>query len=170
MSRSVPLVGWSTLLCSVVLMLLGISDLTTDPMAQFNVLFNMFPQTKVGTDVLAEMFRYNRIWSLYSILYFACVFGGSIQFIRWRAIGRTILEIACWVGLVNGCIDSFISYLLWQRLHAALSSVMGLMGMGLGNLYPLGIGTVIFGFLLWMIPAIGFLVYLRQPALKTLMK
>jgi hypothetical protein len=139
-------------------------------MEQFNMVFKMFPQAKSGTDAIAEMFQYSRIWSVYSILYFVYVFIGSIQFIRFKAIGRMILEIACWVGLMNACIDSFISYMLLKQMQAMLSTVTGIMGMGLGNLNPLGMATIILGFFLWIIPMIGMIVYLRKPGLKVLMK
>jgi len=55
-------------------------------------------------------------------------------------------------------------------MKAMLSTVTGLMGMGLENLNPLGMATIIFGFFLWIIPTIGMIVYLRKPALKALMK
>jgi hypothetical protein len=170
MSRSVRIIGWSTALFSVVIILSDVTNLLTNPMEQVNMVFEMFPQAKGGTDAITEMFQYSRIWSVYSILYFLYVFVGSIQFIRFKAIGRTILEIACWVGIMNACIDSLISYMLWKQMKAMLSTVTGLMGMGLENLNPLGMATIIFGFFLWIIPTIGMIVYLRKPALKALMK
>jgi hypothetical protein len=139
-------------------------------MEQLTMVFKMFPQAKSGTDAIAEMFQYSRIWSVYLILYFLYVFVGSIQFIRFKAIGRMILEIACWVGLMNACIDTCISYMLWKQMQAMLSTVTGIMGMELGNLNPWGMATIIFGFFLWIISTIGMIVYLRKPALKALMK
>ena len=170
MTRYVRIIGWSTALFSVVIILSDVTNLLTNPMEQVNMVFEMFPQAKGGTDAITEMFQYSRIWSVYSILYFLYVFVGSIQFIRFKAIGRTILEIACWVGIMNACIDSLISYMLWKQMKAMLSTVTGLMGMGLENLNPLGMATIIFGFFLWIIPTIGMIVYLRKPALKALMK
>jgi hypothetical protein len=170
MPRSVRLVGWSTAIFSVVLILSEVFKGTTDPTEQFTLIFKMFPQTKGGTDILREMFHYNRIWSLYSIFYFLCVFIGSIQFIKFRAIGRMILEIACWAGILNACVDSCISYILLKQLQTSFSSVMGMMGMDLGILNPLGTATIILGFLFWIILTTGMLVYLRKPALKALMK
>ena len=170
MPRSVRIIGWSTAFFSIVIILSEFSNLLTNPMDQLNVVFNMFPQAKIGMDTLTDIFQYSRIWSVYTILYFLSVFVGSIQFIRFQAIGRMILEIACWVGIMNACIDSLISYMLWKQMKAMLSTVTGLMGMGLENLNPLGMATIIFGFFLWIIPTIGMIVYLRKPALKALMK
>jgi hypothetical protein len=170
MLRSVRIIGWSTALFSIVIILSDISNLMTNPMEQFDMVFKMFPQAKSGTDAITEMFQYSRIWSVYTILYFLYVFVGSIQFIRFKAIGRTILEIACWVGIMNACIDSCISFILWKQMQAMLSTVTGIMGMGLGNLNPLGMATIILGFFLWIIPTIGMIVYLRKPTLKALMK
>jgi hypothetical protein len=130
----------------------------------------MLPQAKSGMDSVTDIFQYNRIWSVYTILYFWFVFFGSIQFIRFQVVGRMILEIACWVGMLNACIDSFWSYILWKNMQTALSAVTGTMGMGLGNLNPLGMATIVLGFFLWIIPTIGMIIYLRKPGLKALMK
>ena len=146
MLRSVRIIGWSTALFSIVIILSEFFNLLSDPMEQFNMVFKMFPQAKGGTDAIAEMFQYSRIWSIYTILYFLFVFFGSIQFIRFQAIGRMILEIACWVGIMNACIDTFISYMLWKQMQTTLSTATGTIGMGLGNLNPLGTATIILGF------------------------
>jgi hypothetical protein len=169
MSRSIRIIGWSTALFSIIIILSEISNLLTDPMEQFNMVFNMFPQAKSGMDAMTDIFQYSRIWSVYTILYFWFVFFGSIQFIRFQEVGRMVLEIACWIGMLNACIDSFLSYILWKNMQTALSAVTGTMGMGLGNLNPLGITTIILGFFLWIIPTIGMIVYLRKPGLKALM-
>jgi hypothetical protein len=139
-------------------------------MEQLNMIFAMFPQAKSGMESVTEIMQYSRIWSFYTILYFCFVFLGSIEFVRYQIVGRIILEIACWVGMVNACIDSFLSYILWKNMQTALSSVTGMMEMGLGNLNPLGMTTIILGFLLWIIPTIGMIVYLRKPGLKALMR
>ena len=170
MSRSIRIIGWSTALFSIVIILSEFSNLLTDPMEQLNMVFNMFPQAKSGMESVIETMQYSRIWSVYTILYFCFVFFGSIKFIRFQVVGRMILEVACWVGMVNACIDSFLSYMLWKNMQTALSSVTGIMGMGLGNLNPLGMATIILGFFLWIIPTIGMIVYLRKPGLKALMK
>jgi hypothetical protein len=170
MSRSIRIVGWSTALFSIVIILSEFSNLTTNPMDQLSMVFQMFPQAKSSMDTMTDIFQYNRVWSVYTILYFWFVFFGSIQFIRFQSIGRKILEIACWIGMVNACIDSFLSFMLWKQMQTALSNVTGTMGMSLANLNPLGMVTIILSFFLWISPTIGMIVYLRKPALKALMK
>jgi hypothetical protein len=139
-------------------------------MEQLNALFSTFPQARNGMESFTELFQYNLMWSIYTILYFFVVLVGAIQFVRLRAIGRTILEIACWVGIVNACVDSLLSYIFWKNIQTALSSVMGTMGMSLGYINPLGMITIIIGFFLWIIPSIGMILYLRSPKIKALMK
>jgi hypothetical protein len=170
MTRSVRIIGWSTALFSIVIILSDIVSVMTDPMDQLNMVFNMFPQAKSGTDGIRQLFQYSRMWSIYSILYFTYVFIGSVQFIRFKAIGRLMLETACWIGLMNACVDTCISYLLMKRMQEALSAVTGIMGMGARNFNPFGLVAIVLGFILWIVPTIGMIVYLRRPALKILMK
>jgi len=170
MLRSIRILGWSTAIFSVIIILSDISNLLTNPMDQLNMAFQMFPQAKSSMDSMTDLFQYSRIWSVYTILYFLFVFAGSIQFIRFQASGRKMLEIACWIGLVNACIDSLLSYFLWKQMQSALSSVTGTMGIGLESLNPFGMATIILGFFLWILPTIGMIVYLRKPAIKALMK
>jgi hypothetical protein len=104
------------------------------------------------------------------IFFFCGVLVGAAQFVRYHESGRKILEITCWVGLVNACMDSFLSYILWKNTQDAFSAVMKSMGARLGNLSLIGIVTLILGFFLWIIPSIGMIVYLRSHKLKALMK
>lgn len=170
MPRSISVIGWSTILFSTIIILTELFSLLSNPMEQFNVLFNAFPQARNGMESVTELFQYNRLWSIYTILYFFVVLTGAIQFVRFHAIGRTILEIACWVGMVNACIDTLLSYLFWKNMQTALMSVMGTMGMSLGSINPLGMITIILGFFLWIIPSIGMILYLRSPKIKANMK
>ena len=170
MSRSISVIGWSIILFSIIIILTEFFSVLSNPMEQLNVLFRTFPQARTGMESVTELFQYNRIWSIYTILYFLVVLAGAIQFVRIRAIGRMILEIACLVGMVNACVDSLLSYILWENMQAALSSVMGTMGMSLGYINPLGMITIILGFFLWIIPSIGMILYLRSPKIKANMK
>jgi hypothetical protein len=170
MPRSVSVIGWSTILFSIIIILTELFGLLSNPMEQLNILFSAFPQARNGMESMTPLFQYNRIWSFYTILYFFNVLAGAIQFVRYQEIGRKILEIACWVGMVNACVDSLISYILWKNMQAALSSVMGNMGMSLGYINPLGIITIIMGFFFWFIPSIGMIVYLRSPKTRANMK
>jgi len=170
MSRSISVIGWSIILFSIIIILTEFFSVLSNPMEQLNVLFRTFPQARTGMESVTELFQYNRIWSIYTILYFLVVLAGAIQFVRIRAIGRMILEIACWVGMVNACVDSLLSYIFWKNMQSALSSFVGTMGMSLGYINPLGIITIILGFFLWIIPSIGMILYLRNPKIKAIMK
>ena len=163
MPRSISIIGWSTILFSIIIILTEFFSLLSNPMGQLNVLFSMFPQAQNGMKSVTDLFQFNRVWSVYTIFYFSVVLAGAIQFVRLQAIGRTILEIACWVGIANACVDSLLSYILWKNMQAALSTVMGTMGMSLGYINPLGMTTIIIGFFLWIIPSIGMILYLRSP-------
>ncbi len=170
MPRSISVVGWSTVLFSIIIILTEFFGLLSNPMEQLNVLFSAFPQARNGMESVNELLQYNRIWSIYTILYFFVVLAGAIQFVRVRAIGRTILESACWVGIVNAFVDSLLSYILWKNMQEALSKVTGTMGMSLEYINPLGIITIILGFFLWVVPSIGMILYFRSPKIKTIMK
>jgi hypothetical protein len=170
MPRSISIIGWSTILFSIIIILSEFFNLLSNPMEQLNGIFSTFPQAQNSIESVTELFQYNHIWSIYTILYFLVVLAGAIQFVRIQAIGRTILEIACWIGMVNACVDSLLSYILWENMQAALSSVMGTMGMSLGYINPLGMITIILGFFLWIIPSIGMILYLRSPKIKANMK
>jgi len=170
MPRSISVVGWSTILFSIIMILIEFFSLISNPMEQLNALFSTLPLTQNGMEPFTELFQFNLIWSIYTIFYFLVVLAGAIQFVHCREIGRKILEIACWTGLVNACLDSLLSYILWKNIQAALSSVMGNMGMSLEYINPLGMITIILGFFLWIIPSIGMILYLRSPRIKTNMK
>ena len=170
MSRSVRFIGWSTAFFSIIMILSEISHVLSDPLDQIKMILQIIPHGKSGMDAIAELNQYSRMWSVYTIVYFWFVFFGSIQFIRFQAVGRRMLEIACWAGIVNACIDSILSFMLWKQMQTALSNIPGTMGMGLGNINPIGMSTIILGFVMWIIPTIGMVLYLRKPALKTLMQ
>jgi hypothetical protein len=170
MSQSVRLVGWASALVSMIMILWEISNIASNPMDQILMIEKMFPQTTGGTNDFVEMFQYDRLWSIYSLVYFLLVLTGSIEFLRFKVIGRVILEIACWVGMLNACIDTLRSYYLWKQMQAVLSSVSALLGSSAGAFFPLGTATIVLGFLLWTVPTGGMLVYLRKPALRALMK
>jgi hypothetical protein len=170
MTRSISVIGWSTILFSIIIIFSEFFSLLSNPLEQLNPIFNMLPQARISMESMTDLFQYDRIWSIYTILYFLAVLGGAIQFVRFQAIGRAILEIACWVGMINACIDSLLSYILWKNMQAALSTVMGTMGISLGQINPWGIITIIIGFFLWIIPSIGMILYLRNPKIRALMK
>jgi hypothetical protein len=170
MPRSISFIGWSTILFSIIIISIEFFGLFSNPMQQLNAILVTFPQARTGMESMTDLFQYNLLWSIYTIIYFVVVLGGAIQFIRFHAIGRTILEIACWVGMANACIDSLLSYILWKKMQTALSAVTGMMGLNMGQINPFGIITLAVGFFLWIIPSIAMILYLRNPKIKTAMK
>lgn len=172
MERSVRIVGWSTIVLSVIVILTEVIGLVLgESMSQIEPLLAMLPQARTGSfQSLLDMFQYTRAWSLYTIAYFVVVLVGAIQFVRFHAVGRMILEIAGWMGLFNACADTLLSYMIWKNMQAMMSAVVGLMGMRGGDLNPLGTATIIAGFFFWIVPAIGMIVYLRKPKLRELMR
>jgi len=167
MPRSISVIGWSTILFSIIIILTEFFSLLSNPMEQLNAVFITFPQARNGMESLTDLFQYNLLWSIYTILYFFVVLVGAILFVRFHVIGRTILEIACWVGIVNACVDSLLSYILLKKMQATLSSAMG---MSSGYINPLGTITIILSFLLWIIPSIGMILYLQNTKIKAAMK
>jgi hypothetical protein len=170
MTRSISIIGWSIILISAIMILAEFFSLFSNPLEQLNTLFRMIPQARSGTESITVLFLFNRFWSVYTILYFLVVLAGAIQFVRFRRMGRTILEIACWIGILNACADSFMSYLFWTNMQAALVSAMGTMGMNSKYLNPIGIITIISGFFLWIIPSFGMVLYLRNLKVKAAMR
>jgi hypothetical protein len=170
MPRSISIIGWSTILFSIIIILTEFFGLFSNPMQQLNAILVTFPQARTGLESVTDLFQYNILWSIYTIIYFVVVLSGAIQFVRFHAIGRTILEIACWIGIVNACVDSLLSYILWKKMQAVLSAVTGTMGISMGQINPFGILTLVIGFFLWIIPSIGMILYLRNPKIKAAMK
>jgi hypothetical protein len=169
MTRSISVIGWSTVLLSIIIIFSEFISLFSSPLEQLSTLFSLVPQARKSMESMTALFLLNRCWSVYTMLYFFVVLAGAIQFIRFRRIGRTILEIACWVGVVNACADSLLSYLFWKNMQAVLSSPMGTTGMNLRYLNPLGIITMALGFFLWIAPSFGMILYLRNPKIKSAM-
>jgi len=170
MPRSISVIGWSAVLISITMIFTEFISLLSNPIEQLNVLIGTFPQVRNSMESMTQMIQYNRIWSIYTILYFTFIFVGAIQFIRCHSIGRTILEVACWFGMMNACINCFLSYIIWNNMQSTLSPVMQTIGMSLGYINPLGMITIILGFFLWIIPSIGMILYLRSPKIKAIMK
>ena len=171
MRRSVYFCGLSTIIVSVILIFSQLVNLAiTNSMGQITGSLGGYPGLKSGIlDSMADMFEYNRIWSFYSIVYFVGTLIGGIQFVRFRESGRRILEIACWVGMLNACVDTTASYMFWKEMETAMSVVVGGMGGALSQMNPLGLGAIIVGFFIWVIPSIGIIMYLRRPMLRALM-
>ncbi len=172
MDRSVRIVGWSTILVSLIVIGLELITLmVTRTDEQVAELLRMFPQLQAGMPgSMSCLSVYNRVWPLYSILYFTFALAGGILFVQFRALGRKILEILFWVGLVNAAVDSIAGYVFWHDTQALLSGLTGGAGLPLAQLNTLGLGAIIVGFFLWVIPSAGMIAYLRRPSVIALMK
>jgi hypothetical protein len=172
MAKSVTLVGWSLITLAIVVILTEFAGLSSlDTARQLDALLNAFPeaQTQSMRPVL-EQVQYSRIWSYYTILNFAVVLVGAVQFIRFRAIGRTILEVAAWVAILNSIIDSVLSYISWRNMENLRSAIAGSIGMRMSELNPLGVGAIAVGLVIGLSISVAMILYLRRPALKALMK
>ncbi len=171
MKQSVYVFGWATIIVSAILVVSQILNLVvTGSIDQVTGLLGGYSGLQSsGLGPVMDMFAYNRIWSIYSIVYFMFTMVGGIQFVRFRESGRKILEIACWIGFVNACVDTTASYIFWKRMETAMNAMAGGVGLTLAHISTYGMGAIVVGFLIWVIPSIGIVVYLRRPSLRSLM-
>ncbi|MBI3787297.1 MAG: hypothetical protein HY276_03480 [Ignavibacteriales bacterium] len=166
---SIPIIGWTTLIASALLILLNILSLFT---------YNVMEQMGLDLPALSqyipdsvkrilELYRYQRIWTIYNIFYLAFVAVAAVQFLRLRTWGRLMLEIACWFGLFNACVDTAISYYIWKNMESLTSALLrGIGGSQYSSLNSIGYYSIVFGFFLWIIPCIGMIIYLRRPRIR----
>lgn len=168
---SIPIIGWSTILASALMILVNTGSLvTTSALDALNVNFNSPVFAQFVPDSLKSMldlYTYSRWWTWYGILYFAFVLVAGVQFVRLRTWGRQALEASCWIGLMNALVDTFLSYEIWSGMQETFNVVLRSMG-GVHSSYlnPLGFFTIMLGFLLWVIPSIGLIIYLRRPVIR----
>jgi glucan phosphoethanolaminetransferase (alkaline phosphatase superfamily) len=168
MERKVQIFGWATIVASFLMLLTSLSSILWNPISgQVAQVTSMFPQLQKQMNVLEDVLTYNRIWSIYSVAYFAFILSSAILFIRHRFIGCLFLEIACWVGILNAFIDTGITFYQTTQMKKALS---GLLGTSLQLVGPLTTITLIIGFLLWVIPSILIILFLRKQELRQMMK
>jgi len=166
---SVLIIGWASVLASGLMVLVNLVSLVS---------YNMFDTMNLNVPGLSQyvpesmkkvmvLYGYSRIWTAYGIVYFLFVCVAGVQFLRLRAWGRTALEIACWVGLLNAVVDTMLSYMIWQNMQETLSLLMrGIGGGRYSYLHPLGFITIIAGFILWVVPCGGMIVFLRRPKVR----
>jgi len=166
---SIPVIGWSTIMASVIMIAVNaMSLLSFNALDSFNLdssLLNQYvPQ---GMKKVMDLYSYSRIWTLYGILFFGFALVAGIQFVRLRAWGRKALELVCWVGIFNAFADTILSFLIWKNMQDTLSMVMRSSG---GSQYsfinPLGFFMIVLGFVLWLVPSVGMVFYLRRPAIR----
>ncbi len=166
---SVAVIGWASVLASGIMTLVNIGSLVSYGLYEtidlnLPMVSQYVPQ---GLNNVLEMYRYSRLWTVYGIFYFLFVLVAGIQFLRLRAWGRTALEIACWIGLFNAVVDTWLSYAIWQNMQEVWTAVMrGLGGGRYPYLNPLGFITIIAGFFMWVIPCAGMIFFLRTKRIK----
>ena len=168
---SIRVIGWSTIFASGIMIIVNIFGLFTyanfDSMKldlEGGLLSQIVPQSMKR---VMDLYSYNRWWTWYGIFYFLFVLFAAFQFAKLRAWGRSALEAACWIGLLNAVIDCTLSYLIWKNTQEALA--MALRGVGggqYGYLNPLGLAAIVVGLFLWIIPSAGMILYLRSTKIR----
>jgi hypothetical protein len=166
-NRSIPVVGWSIIVLSGIVILMELAGLFQSTMMdRMESLLGSFPQSHAILDSMNTLFFFSRIWSVYTIIYFVFAIIGSIWFNNYLEKGRKMLEIVCWIGFFNACADMLLNYYTLSMMrNAALKAF----GPGTGSIFILEIITLAAGFLLWTIPTVGMLLYLRSSSLKSSM-
>jgi hypothetical protein len=168
---SIPIIGWSTILASALMLLVNISSLiTTSALGALDLNFNspVFSQyVPQSLKSMLDLYTYSRWWTWYGVLYFGFVLVAGVQFVRLRGWGRSALEVACWIGIANALVDTYLSYEIWSGMQDAFNIVLRSMG-GAHSSYlnPLGFFMIVLGFLLWVVPSIALVMYLRRPIIR----
>ncbi len=172
---SITIIGWSTVIASVLMIAVNLmSLLTSSVLDSFDLTGSMplvsqyVPQSM--TRVL-DLYRYSRWWTAYDILFFVFVLAAGVQFLRLRSWGRKAMEVACWIGLANGVVDALLSYLIWSNMQETLSMAMRSLGGGqYSYVNPLGFVTIVVGFFMWIIPCVGMIFYLRKESIRAIVR
>jgi hypothetical protein len=166
---SIPVIGWSTIMASIIMVAVDAMSLLSSTMLDsFNLDASMLGQyVPQGMKKVMDLYSYSRIWTWYGIVFFGFALVAGIQFVRLKAWGRKALEIVCWVGIFNAVIDTALSFLIWKNMQDTLSMVMrGAGGSQYSFINPLGFFTIVLGFVLWIVPSVGMVIYLRRPAIR----
>lgn len=172
LAKTIRTIGWSAIAISIIVVISeSINLLLYNPARQLDFILQMLPnQRRAELSTSVNIFRYSQIWSVYTILYFLFVLLGAVQFIRFRASGRTLLEYAASIGILNACLESSLNFAIWKNLQSILSSVVGYLGVPAQNFRPFGILSIIGSFALWIVPSVSLIVYLRKPAVRTFLE
>ena len=166
---SIPVIGWSTIMASVIMIAVdAMSLLSFNSLDSFNLDASMLSQyVPQGMKKVMDLYSYSRFWTWYGIVFFGFALVAGIQFVRLRAWGRKALEIVCWVGIFNAFVDTTLSFLIWKNMQDTLSMVMrGTGGSQYSFINPLGFFMIVLGFFLWIIPSVGMVIYLRRPVIR----
>jgi len=168
---SITIIGWTTVIASAIMIVVNAMSLlsysmldTLDLNMNMPLVSQYVPQSMKK---VIDLYRYSRWWTGYGIVFFGFVLVAGVQFLRLRAWGRQALEIACWIGLLNAVVDSALSYLIWKNMQDTLSiALRGLGGGQYSYINPLGLFTIVVGFILWIVPSAGMIFYLRRPSIR----
>jgi hypothetical protein len=168
---SITIIGWSTVLASAIMIVVNVVSVLSYSMlgsGDLNLSTPLLSQyIPESMRRVLDLYRYSHWWTWYGIFFFCFVLIAAVQFLRLKAWGRTAFEVACWIGLFNGVVDTALSYWIWKDVQESLSLVLrGLGGGQYSSINPLGLFAIVVGFLLWIIPSIGIIVYLRKPAIR----
>ena len=165
---AVLIVGWTGAFTSILMIVMNIFSLVSSSAMEEMLLSPNLLGTHVPPSLHAvlEVYQYSRYWLLYGIVFFSFVLIAALQFLRLKAWGRRTLEALCWIGLLNAFADSAFSYYSWIVTRDAMGDVMGRHGSGLSGMDQLGILAIALGFILWVIPCLGLLVFLRRSSVR----
>jgi hypothetical protein len=166
---SIPVVGWSTVIGSAIMIAVDlVSILSYNSLDSLNMDASLVSQyVPDGAKKVMSLYSYGRIWNIYSIFFFGAALLAGFQFARLKAWGRKALGIVCWVGVFNAFVETMLSFVIWKNMQDTLSMVMrGAGGSHYSFINPLGFITIVVGFLLWIIPSVAMIFYLRRPAVR----
>ena len=169
--RSITIIGWSTVLASSIMIVVNVVSLIS--YSVFNsaglnlntpLLSRYIPESMKK---VLDLYEYSHWWTWYGVFFFVFVLIAATQFLRLKAWGRTALEVACWIGLFNGFVDTALSYWIWKNVQESISmALQGIGGSQYSSMNSLGLSAIVVGFFLWIIPSIAVIAYLRKPAIR----
>lgn len=169
--RSILLIGWSTAFAAIAMMVMNIASLTSSAALEELIPSSLFlnGQAPPSLQAVLDVYELGRYWMMFTTLFFVFVLVAALQFLRLRSWGRQALEAACWIGIMGGVVDAVFSYSSWNAMRIAMSDLMGQYGGGLAGAQQLGVVSILLGFLLWGIPCVALMVFVRSAAAKQAM-
>ena len=164
--RAILVVGWTTAFASIFMIVMNIFSLVSsaamgEMMPDPNLLGGRMPPS---LHAVMQVYQYTQYWLVYGIVYFSFVLVAALQFLRLKAWGRKTFEAACWIGIFNAFADTAFSYYSWHAMKIAMGDLIGQYGGGLSGLHQLGLAAILFGFVLWIVPCVGLIIFVRRPS------
>jgi hypothetical protein len=169
--RAILVVGWTTAFASIFMIVMNIFSLVSSAALGEMIPAPTFPGGGMPPSVHAvlQVYQYGQYWLVYGILYFSFVLVAALQFLRLKAWGRKAFEAACWIGIINAFADTAFSYYSWNTMRIAMGDLIGQYGGGLSGLHQLGLAAILFGFVLWIVPSAGFVIFVRRASVRQAM-